>query len=322
MKRTSNFCRISAAVLLAMGTTVSVAKPFPTRAVTLIIPYVPGGTTDVAARQFAHAFEKALKQPVVVENKPGASGTLGAQALKSAKPDGYTLSLIPLTVFRQPFIQKTNFDPATDFTYLGRISGYMFGVAVRADSPWQTWQDLLDDAKAKPETFAYGTPGPYSTPHITMIQLSDEEDMSLIHVPFKSDGECLPALMGNHVQMCAAGSSAGALVDSGDLRWLNLWTEKRSERWPDTPTLLELDYTLTATSPYGIAGPKNMPAEVVAVLERAIKEAAEDEIHTSALKRQDQDLLYLDSKDYTQFVEQQIKIEEALVEKLGIAKKD
>ncbi len=319
MKMTVSAWRIPcASLMLAFASTASLAQVYPSKPVKLIVPYAPGGTTDVVARQFAQSLQVALGQPVAVENKPGASGTLGAMALKQAHPDGYTLSLIPATVFRQPFIQKTSYDPATDFTYLARITGYTFGVVVRADSPWKTWEDMLRDARAKSGTIAYGTPGPFSTPHITMVELAGKEKVSLIHMPFKSDGECLPALLGNHVQMCAAGSAAGTLVDAGKLRWLNLWTAQRSSRWPSAPTLNDLGYDLTATSPYGVAGPKGMDPKVVQVLEVALKRASEDPAHIAALKRQDQELLYLGSSDYSRFAAQQTLKEKALVERLGI----
>ncbi|NYT62581.1 tripartite tricarboxylate transporter substrate binding protein [Alcaligenaceae bacterium] len=307
-----------AGLLFTFASTAAMAQTYPVKPVTLIVPYAPGGTTDVVARQFALSLQKALGQTVVVENKPGVTGTLGAQALKHAKPDGYTISLLPATVFRQPNIQKTPFDPATDFTYLARITGYTFGVVVRADAPWKTWEEMLNEARAKPDTIAYGTPGAFSTPHITMIQLGRKDNIVLTHIPFKSDGECLPSLLGNHVQMCAAGSSAGTLVDSGKLRWLNIWTTKRSERWPDTPTLYDLGYNLSATSPYGVAGPKGMDPKVLAVLEDALKRAAEDPDHVNALKNQDQDLMYLNSADYTRFAMEQIDVERELVKSLGL----
>ncbi len=303
-------------------TCVSPAAPaeetYPSGPVTLIVPYAPGGTTDVVARQFAAALQKSLGQSVVVENKPGVSGTLGALTLKRAKPDGYTLALIPATVFRQPFIQKTTYDPAKDFTYLARISGYTFGVAVRADSPWHSWQDFIKAATASPGKYTYGTPGQFSTPHVTMLEIGTRTGISLNSIPYKSDGECLPALLGGHVDLCAAGSSAGTLVDAGKLRWLNLWSGQRSPRWPNVPTLKELGLDIVSESPYGIAGPRGMNETVVRVLAQALHKAALDPIHTAALAKQDQALLYMDSQAYTRFAMQQIEQERALVRRLGL----
>jgi len=294
------------------------APAYPTRPVTLIVPYAPGGTTDVVARQFAQTLQTALGQSVVVENKPGVAGTMGALALRQAAPDGYTLSLMPVTVFRQPFIQKTAFDPARDFTYLSRITGYIFGVVVRADSPWRGWADFLRDARARPGSVSYGSPGQFSSPHVTMLELAAREKLTVTHLPFKGDADCLNALMGNHVQLCAAGSAAGALVDAGKLRWLNLWTAQRSPRWPDAPTLRELGYDIVSSSPYGVAGPKGMPPQVVAILQDALRRATEDPRYLATLKQMDQEPMYLDSAAYTRFAMQQIAQEKALVERLGI----
>lgn len=305
-------------LLSCVSTAARAEEAYPSGPVTLIVPYVAGGTTDVVARQYAVALQKALGQSVVVENKPGVSGTLGALALKRAKPDGYTLSLIPTTVFRQPFIQKTAYDPASDFTYLARISGYAFGVVVRADSPWNSWQDFVKAAGANPGKYSYGTPGQFSTPHITMLEVSAKTGMSLNSIPYKSDGECLPALLGGHVDMCAAGSSAGMLVDAGKLRWLNLWSGQRSSRWPNVPTLKELGLDIVSESPYGVAGPKGMKESVVRVLSEALHKAAVDPIHTDALTKQAQAVLYMDAPAYTRFAMQQIEYERALVRRLGL----
>ncbi len=293
-------------------------QAYPSRPITLIVPYAAGGTTDVVARQFAMALQKSTKQTVIVENKPGVSGTLGAMALKKAAPDGYTLSLIPATVFRQPFIQKASYDPATDFTYLSRISGYTFGIVVQKESPWKSWTDLVAAAKATPDKYTYGVPGQYSTPHITMLEISSKLGLALTPIPYKSDGECLPALLGGHVDMCAAGSSAGTLVDAGKLRWLNIWTEQRSPSWADVPTLRDLGIDMVSSSPYGVAGPKGMSENVVRVLEHAIRDAVNDPEHIAALQRQQQDLLYMDSTAYTAFAMQQIERERAVVKQLGL----
>ncbi|ABF10683.1 extra-cytoplasmic solute receptor (plasmid) [Cupriavidus metallidurans CH34] len=317
--RSTRFIRPFALLALALcASAVAAEDKFPSGPVTLIVPYAPGGTTDVVARQYAVALQTALGQSVVVENRPGVSGTLGAQALLRAKPDGYTLAMIPATVFRQPFIQKTAYDPASDFTYLARISGYTFGIVVRADSPWQSWADFLKSARADPGKYSYGSPGQFSTPHVTMLEIGAKTGISLNAVPYKSDAECIPALLGGHVSMCAAGSSAGTLVDSGKLRWLNLWTERRSTRWPDVPTLRELGLDLVSASPYGIAGPKGMKEPVVRVLEDALHKAAVDPVHLAALKRQDQALMYMDGAAYKRFVAEQISVERAMVQRLGL----
>ena len=152
------------------------ALDYPTRPVTLIVPFPAGGTTDVALRALATATEKYLGQSIVVENRAGAAGTLGpANVAATAKPDGYTISQLPGTVFRQPFMTKTSFDPATDFTYIICLTGYTFGVVVRSDAPWKTFPELLAAAKANPSTITYGTPGAGTTLHITMEQIAKQQ---------------------------------------------------------------------------------------------------------------------------------------------------
>src|SRR6266566_3381003 len=135
------------------------AQNFPVRPVTLIVPWPAGGSTDIGMRALASATEKHLGQSIVIENKPGAGGTIGpANMAAGAKSDGYTVAQLPITVFRMPFIQKTSFDPTKDFTYIIHITGYTFGVVVKADAPWKTFGELIDYARANPGKINYGTP--------------------------------------------------------------------------------------------------------------------------------------------------------------------
>src|SRR5882757_4442572 len=152
---------------LALFAGFTQAQQFPTRPVTLIVPWPAGGSTDIGMRALASATEKHLGQSIVIENKPGAGGTIGlANMAASAKPDGYTVAQLPITVFRIPFIQKTTFDPTKDFTYIIHITGYTFGVVVKADAPWKTFGELIDFARANPGKINYGTPGAGTSLHI------------------------------------------------------------------------------------------------------------------------------------------------------------
>ena len=148
------------------------AQQFPSKPVTMIVPWPAGGSTDICMRALAEATGKYLGQPVIVENKPGASGTLGAGAMLNAKPDGHTLTQIPITVFRIPHVEKTPFDPLTDITYILGVSGYTLGVVVRSDAPWMSWNDFLGYAKANPDKISFGTPGANTTLHITMEEIA------------------------------------------------------------------------------------------------------------------------------------------------------
>ena len=190
------------------------AQTFPSRPVTLIVPWPPGGTTDIGMRALALATEKHLGQSIVIENKAGAAGTLGpANMAAAAKPDGYTLSQMPITVFRYPFMAKTSFDPAKDFTYVIGVTGYTFGVVVSEDAAWKTFQELLADAKANPTKINYGTPGAGTSLHITMEQIAKQQGIKWTHVPFKGNAEATNALLGGHIHALADSTGWAPLVE-------------------------------------------------------------------------------------------------------------
>src|SRR5215470_5452889 len=190
MRRSSVLRLLVAGLAVAAQIGGAQAQDFPARPVTLIVPWPAGGTTDVGMRALASATEKHLGQSIVIENRPGGSGTLGpGQMAATAKPDGYTVAQIPITIFRFPFMTKTTFDPVKDFTYIIGVTGYTFGVVVKADAPWKTFPELLADAKANPGKINYGSPGPGSSLHITMEQIAKARSIQWTHVPFKGSAE-------------------------------------------------------------------------------------------------------------------------------------
>jgi tripartite-type tricarboxylate transporter receptor subunit TctC len=295
------------------------AQTFPTRPVTLVVPWPAGGTTDVGMRALATATEKHLGQAIVVENRPGASGTLGpGQMAATAKPDGYTIAQIPITVFRFPFMTKTTFDPATDFTYIIGVSGYTFGVVVRDDAPWKTFSELIADAKANPGKINYGTPGAGTSLHITMEQIARQQGLKWTHVPFKGNAESMNALLGGHIHAVADSSGWAQLVNAGRFRLLVTWGARRTNNWPDVPTLREVGIDMVSNSPFGIAGPKGMEAGVVKVLHDAFKRGLEEPSYAEAMARLDQELFYLSSDDYRQFAMQQIEEARRFTAELGL----
>src|SRR5919108_2841454 len=149
-----------AGIALAAFATPAAAQPFPAKPITLICPWPAGGTTDTHLRKFAEVAAKYLGQPVVIENKPGGGGMIGpAQMAKLAKPDGYTVSQLPITAFRLPHQRQVDWDALKDFTYIIGITGYTFGVVVKADSPFKTFNDMIEYARANPGKLSYGTPG-------------------------------------------------------------------------------------------------------------------------------------------------------------------
>jgi tripartite-type tricarboxylate transporter receptor subunit TctC len=299
-----------------------VADTYPSKPITLIVPWPAGGSTDITMRAMADAASKDLGQPVVVENKAGASGTLGPATLRAAKPDGYTISQIPITMFRLPLMKdkKVTWDPINDFTYIAHLSGYTFGVTAKADGPIKSWADLISYAKANPGKVTYATPGAGSSLHLGMEQIAAKAGIQLTHVPFKGGAETNAAVLGGHTMLQADSTGWRSLVDSGELRLLVLWTEQRSKFWPDVPTLKEVGIDLVFDSPWGIAGPKGMDPAIVKRLDQAFKKALEDKKVVEMLDSFVFPVRYADQAGYLKIIEEVQKTEKEGLEKIGLAK--
>jgi len=321
MKR--NVLRTVVAAGFALAASVGAqAQDFPARPVTLIVPWPAGGSTDVGMRALASAAEKHLGQSIVIENRSGGSGTLGpGQMAATARPDGYTIAQIPITVFRFPFMTKTTFDPSTDFTYIIGVSGYTFGVVVRDDAPWKSFQDLTADAKSNPGKINYGTPGAGTSLHITMEQIARQQGIKWTHVPFKGNAESINALLGGHIHVVADSSGWAQLVNAGRFRLLVTWGVARTKNWPDVPTLREIGIDMVSNSPFGIAGPKGMDPKIVRVLHDAFKKGLEEPSYAAAVANLDQELFYLSSEDYQNFAMRQIEEARRFITELGLGPK-
>jgi tripartite-type tricarboxylate transporter receptor subunit TctC len=295
---------------LLCASLVCSAQTYPNRPVTFIVPWPPGGSTDLVMRSISVIAEKHLGQRI---------GTMGAQALaQSAKPDGYTISQMPITVFRLPHMMKTAFDPSTDFTYIIHLTGYTFGVVVRADSPWKTWGDLVAHAKANPGKVTYATPGNGTSLHITMENIAQTLGIKWVQVPFKGYADAAQALLGGHVDVHSDSTGWAEQVNSGRLRLLVTWGAQRTKRWPNVPTLKELGHPIVSNSPFGIAGPKGMDPAVVKVLHDAFKKALEDPEFQKTLEKFDQEAYYLNSADYAALARKTIDEERVAIQRLGL----
>jgi len=292
------------------------AQDYPARPVTLIVPWPAGGSTDLAMRALATSTEKYLGQPIVIENRPGAAGTLGATAMVTAKPDGYTITQIPITVFRNPHMTKVGYDPLTDLTYLIGISGYTFGVVVRSDAPWKTWEDLVAFAKANPGKLTYGTPGANTSLHVTMEDIAQRYGIQWTHVPFKGNADNMQALLGGHINASADATGWAPHVEAGKMRLLVTWGGQRTRRWSDVPTLKELGYEIVSTSPYGIAAPKGLDPKVAKVIHDAFRKGMEDATHMQAMEKFDQDLIYMSADDYAKFARETFAAEKTTMGRL------
>jgi tripartite-type tricarboxylate transporter receptor subunit TctC len=297
------------------------AQSFPAKPVTLLVTFPAGGPTDIAGRALAEATSKYLGQPVVVENRPGATGTLGAAALVNARPDGYTVSMIPITVLRLPYMENVPFDPMKDIRYVMGVSGYVFAVIVRADAPWKSMTDLVAAAKSRPGQISYGSHGIGGTVHLATEELSAAQGVKLNHIPYKGSADMLTAMLGGHLDVAVDSTGAVPHVAAGKARVLAVFTEKRAPVWPDAPTLTELGYGIVSTSPYGLGVPAATPPAVVKILHDAFKKGLEDPIHTRTLEKYNQPVWYLSSEDYTKWAREQYEKERVVIERLGLTKK-
>ena len=186
---------------------------FPDKPIRLLVPWAAGGTTDIQLRALGDQASRRLGQPIVVENKPGAGGVLAAQQLLQEKPDGYVVAQMPISVFRHPqMASRALFNPLEDFTYVIHLTGYLFGIVVKADAPWQTLGQFLDYAKANPGKVNYGTPGVGTSLHITMEQIAGQRGIEWTHVPFRGVAENMQALLGGQIHATADSSGWSELV--------------------------------------------------------------------------------------------------------------
>jgi tripartite-type tricarboxylate transporter receptor subunit TctC len=294
--------------------------PWPHQPIKLLIGFPPGGPTDITMRVLADSASKLLGQTVVIENRPGAGGTLPAQALQQAKPDGYTLAQIPLGVFRLPYTTKIAWDPVADITYILGITGYAFGIVVPADGPIKQWSDFVAYAKANPGKLSYGSTGVLTSPHLTTEDIAQRLGLSLNHIPYKGSADLMQSLLGGQIMAAADSTGFAPHVASGKLRVLNTWGEQRLAKFPDVPTLKELGIPIVQASPYGLGGPKGMDPALVQRIHDAFKSAMEAPAHVEALAKYDQQLMPMTPAQYTRFAEDTFKREKALVDKLGLAK--
>lgn len=275
------------------------AETFPSRPITLLVPFPAGGATDAQARALVQAASKELKQQIVVVNQPGGAGTLApAQMARKSAPNGYTLALMLSSLYRLPHLQKVDYDVVTDFTYIANITAATIGITVQRDAKWKSLKELLADAQSRSGEISYGTTGKGGTGHVSMERLAAAAGVKFNFVPFKGAAELFNALIGGHVDVaCEAGF--GSVVGSGRCRLLANFNEARVPTRPAVPTVKELGYDVVATGSWGIAGPKGMPPPVVQTLGEALRHATDDPDFVRTLELNDYVKFYMDSTAYT-----------------------
>lgn len=294
------------------------ADRFPSRPVTLWVPWAAGGATDLSMRLLAELAGQNLGQKVVIENRGGAGGTLAMPILQQAEPDGYTIAQIPQPVLRVPYTQKVLWDPVRDVTPIIQISGVTFGVLVRSTSPFRTLEDLFAFARSRPGELTIATNGVGTTAHVVLEELFTARGMKYIHVPYKGTSELTLAVDTGQVMAGVNSNGFAPFVDSGQLRLLATFASQRSKRWPTVPTLRELGFPIVAMSPYGLGGPRGLPQNVVTILHDAFKKAMFEPTFVSEIAKYDQVLDYLGPAEYGQWIREQYARERVVVERMGL----
>ena len=311
-----------AALALALAAPTVLAQAFPSRPITLIVPWPAGGSTDRHLRALAEAAGKQLGQNVIVQNVPGGSGTTGPGNMAlNAKPDGYTIAQFPMGMLRIPHMQKTAWNPISDFSHIIGITGYTFGFVVRSDSPYKSFGDFIEAARKQPGKIDFGSTGTGTSPHLLIEEVADAAKVELNHIPFKGNADLMQALLGGHVMSASDATGWDKFVDAGQMRLLVSFGEQRIKRWPHVPTAKELGYPVVANSPYGLVGPKGMDPAVMKTLHDAFKKAMDDPKHVEVLEQLNQPVWYKNSADYAAWARETLGKEKLLIERLGLAGK-
>jgi tripartite-type tricarboxylate transporter receptor subunit TctC len=294
---------------------------YPNRPIRCLIPWPPGGPLDAVHRQMFEIAGKDLGQNIIIENMPGARGTRAATFLvQQGRPDGYTIAHHHLSVLRHPLLtRQPTWDPIGDFTYIMQITGFVFGTAVHRDSPWRSFAEMMEAARRAPGRLSFSTSGIATTNHIAMEDILIREKAEMTHVPMRGSQEGVTALLAKQIDCVADSQAWRPQVENGDFRLLSVWTPTRLRSFPDVPTLQDLGYGMSVTSPYGFAGPKGLDPEIVEILHRTLKRAFYDAATQAIMARWEQPDQYLGPADYLAFAKERMAYEAMMVSRLKLS---
>ncbi|GAA5232312.1 tripartite tricarboxylate transporter substrate binding protein [Verticiella sediminum] len=294
------------------------AAGFPNRPITLVVPFPPGGLTDVSARRLADLAAQELGQPIVVENRPGANGLIGAANVLRAPADGHTLLAVTTSVVLiGPLLTKASFDPLTDLDYILNYAGPSHALVVRADSPYRTLGDLLADAKARPGELSFGTVGTSDTSFFGVSALERAKGVRFNHIPYQGANQSLMAVVSGETTF-APTSNYGEMVKAGKLRPLALLDPQRSSEMPDVPTFTELGIDWQFPWITGIAVSAQTPDAVRRRLEAVFLDAARSDAFGGLLARMSVPLYVLDGDAMKQDLAEKIPQYRQIADEYGL----
>jgi tripartite-type tricarboxylate transporter receptor subunit TctC len=316
--------RVAALAFLVLVSGLAVAQEaYPSRAVTMIVPFPPGGVADIVGRPLASMMEKTLKHPVVIVNRTGAGGALGMREVAKAAPDGYTILMALSSISIFPVSERVNGkQPAyelKDFAPIALVTADPTVLVVRGDSPYRSVKDFVEAAKANPGKINYSSSGVYGTLHVAMEIFANAAGIKLFHVPYGGGGPAVTALLGGQVEASAQGPAAAiGQIRAGKMRALAGWGSERLKLLPDLPTFKELGYQDVEFYIWsGVFAPASTPAPVQAKLREAVKAAATSEEFRNAMEKVSTPVHYLDAPEFAKYWERDAKRLSAAVEKIG-----
>ncbi|MDM0029764.1 Bug family tripartite tricarboxylate transporter substrate binding protein [Variovorax saccharolyticus] len=311
-----------AAAALLVGAPAAAQEPFPTKPITMVVPFPPGGVADIAARPIAEAMGRYLKQPVVIENKGGAGGGIGMSQVAKAKPDGYTVLMALSSVVVLPeadiILQRKPMFELSQLKPIARFTADPVVLVVQADSPWKDFGQFRAALRAKPGGYSFGSSGNYGTMHVPVEQMKAATGTSMLHIPYTGAGPALVALLGGQVDAVATGpSTVAGQIQAGKLRALAQWGEGRIPTLPEVPSLKELGVPVTYSQWTGVFVPASTPDAVVARLREAAKFAAADARAVQALQSAGTYVQYLDTPEFETFVAKDAEAMAKVVQRIG-----
>jgi tripartite-type tricarboxylate transporter receptor subunit TctC len=295
---------------------VSASSDYPVRAITVIVPFPAGGTTDALMRTLLRLVAQATGHGFAVENRPGASTLLAAQALKRAAPDGYTIGVLPMILNRLRALGRTDIDVANDFSFIARVVGQTHGLVVRSRSPYLDVEGVIAAAKRQPGALSYGTSGVASTTHVAVEDFAQRSGIHLRHIPFKGGTESFRALLAGDVALLAEAPIWADAVDSGRCRLLATWNEHRVPRYPTTPTMSELGHPTVFDGTVGLGAPAGIDFAIMMKLGAVFRQAILSGDFKAACDKLLAPVRYLDSDGFRNYAVNNFTHEKALAERL------
>jgi tripartite-type tricarboxylate transporter receptor subunit TctC len=294
---------------MAMGAAVIVgdASAFPTKPITLVVPFPPGGGTDTVGRPLASVAHTHLGQPMVVINKAGGAGAVGAQFVANAKADGYTVlhGLNSLTELPQvdELLGRTPAFKKEQFVPLGQVAVTPFAIMVHVDHRWKTFKDFVEEARQKPDEFQYASAGVYSTTHIMWEMILKATGLRVRHMPTTGGGPIMVAVLGKHVDIshCVMPAVCAPQLEAKKIRLLAVTSDKRLPNYPDVPTLKELGYDVTHSIWHTLMVPAATPPEAVAKLRQGLKGMVEDEAFKGLMGKLGERIQYMSGEEFEKF---------------------